>query len=214
MRRRRTAKAALVAVVAGLVLSACGSATEGEPAGGADRSDPGTSASSAGPSSPAGSSGRQAPRVSDPVDVAALEQDPCAALSGSQARERNLERGESEAMSDGSPTCIYRYSDGSGSRVRFVQVTDFANGLGDVYARADSLAVFEPTEVDGHPAVITQTHQDDRGKGFCDLQVGLTDGYVVSLMAQLTEASDDYPQGCEVNKVLAGDMIQNLRGEA
>lgn len=215
--RPRRAGAVVLAVVAGLVLSACGD-TDGEATGGVDPPTPGTSgpgpSADAAASSSAGNQGRQAPRVSDPVDVAALEQDPCAALSSSQTRERNLEQGESEPMSDGSPTCIYRYSDDSGSRVRFVQVQDFANGLDDVYARADSLSVFEPTEVEGHPAVITQTHQDDRDDGFCDLQVGLTDEHVVSLMAQITESSDDYPQGCEVDKALAGDMINNLRGEA
>ncbi|MCR3720474.1 MULTISPECIES: DUF3558 domain-containing protein [Prauserella salsuginis group] len=212
--RRRPAGAVLAAAVAGLVLSACGSPTEGEATGGGDPSAPASSASEPGPSSPADDSSGQAPPVSDPVDVAALEQDPCAALSSSQTQERNLEQGESEPMSDGSPTCIYRYADGSGSRVRFVAVQDFANGLDDVYARADSLAVFEPTEVEGHPAVVTQTHRDDRDNGFCDLQVGLTDEYVVSLMAQVTEASEDYPQGCEVAEVLAGDMIHNLRGDA
>ncbi|GAA1250443.1 hypothetical protein GCM10009676_41420 [Prauserella halophila] len=213
MRHRRSAGAVVVAAVAGLVLSACGSETEGDPVGAGGPSAPGTSATVPAPSSTVGGSG-PAPQVSDPVDVAALEQNPCAALSDEQTQERNLEQGESEPMSDGSPTCIYRYSDDSGSRIRFVQVQDFANGLDDVYARADSLAVFEPTEVEGHPAVITQTHQDDRGDGFCDLQVGLTDEYVVSLMAQIDEASDDYPQGCEVTEVLAGDMIHNLRGQA
>ncbi|GAA1196718.1 DUF3558 domain-containing protein [Prauserella alba] len=213
--RSRRAGAVLVAAVAGLVLSACGSATEGEATGGGAPSEQASSAGAQAPSSAAADGpGGQAPRVSDPVDVAALDRDPCAALSNSQTQERNLEQGESEPMSDGSPTCIYRYSDGSGSRVRFVAVQEFANGLDDVYARSDSLAVFEPTEVEGHPAVVTQTHQDNRGDGFCDLQVGLTDEYVVSLMAQVTESSDDYPQGCAVAEALAGDMIHNLRGGA
>lgn len=211
--RRRPAGAVLAAAIAGLMLASCGSETAGEATGGGDPTAPGTSASAASPSSPAGDTGGQAPRVSDPVDVAPLRQDPCAALSNAQTQERNLEQGESEPMSDGSPTCIYHYADGSGSQVRFVQVRDFANGLDDVYARADALAVFEPTEVEGHPAVVTQTHQDDRDEGFCDLQVGLTDEYVVSLMAQVAEGSDDYPQGCEVTEVLAADMIHNLRGE-
>lgn len=210
--KRHPAGAAFAAAVAGLVLASCGSETEGEATGGEDPTGSATSADAALPSSPAGDTGVRAPRVSDPVDIAPLRQDPCAALSTAQTRERNLEQGESEAMSDGSPTCIYNYADGSGSRVRFVQVQDFTNGLDDVYARADGLAVFEPTEVEGHPAVITQTHQDDRDEGYCDLQVGLTDEYVVSLIAQISASSDDHPQGCEVTEVLAGDMIHHLRG--
>ncbi|WP_139320568.1 DUF3558 domain-containing protein [Saccharomonospora sp. CUA-673] len=206
MTRRFTASRAATAMIAGmaagLILSACGT----DPQQGEASPDKTTAATDT------GSTG-EAPRVVNPVDTAALQQDPCAALSDAQAAERNLERGVSEEL-DGDPSCIYRYTDDSGSRVRFAQNPDLTNGLDDLYAQKDTFGLFEEAEVAGQPAVFTSQYDDDRDEGFCYLQLGLTDNEFMSVMVSVRPSSDDYPQGCDVAEAVAGDMIEHLRGGA
>ncbi|OLT45475.1 hypothetical protein BJF85_18480 [Saccharomonospora sp. CUA-673] len=216
MPRRSTAShttsAVIAAAAAGLILSACGTDPEQGQASPDNGGAPSAPASAPAESSAANGNG-EAPRVPDPIDVAPLDENPCAVLSDAQVRDRNFEPGEARVQ-QGTPECLYEYTDGSGSRVAFVQVPDFTNGLDDVYARKDAVALFEPTQVAGHPAVITSNYSDDRDEGYCDLQVGLADNYVMSVMVQVGEDSDDYPRGCEVAEAVAGDMIETLGGGA
>ncbi|WP_255375544.1 DUF3558 domain-containing protein [Saccharomonospora sp. CUA-673] len=192
------------------MLTACGTGTEGEAT-----PDDDTPATPAAESSPAGGNGAgEVPRVPNPVDVAPLEQDPCAALDDQQIDELNLEAGQPEELTDGEWICKYRYAADTNTVVSFVQSPTLTNGLSDVYDRKDAVVVFEPTDVAGHPAVVTQTHRDSRDQGYCDLQVGLTDSDVVTVVAQIAESNDDYPQGCAVAEVFAEEMIENLRGGA
>ncbi|PRX47675.1 uncharacterized protein DUF3558 [Prauserella shujinwangii] len=107
--------------------------------------------------------------------------------------------------------CEYEYDDDSASRVSIIQTPDFTNGLTDVYARKDSLAYFEPTEISGYPAVYA-SRSDGRANGICQLHVGLTDSFVATLYVQLTHSTPDYPRGCEVAELTAQTMIENLKG--
>ncbi|OLT43050.1 hypothetical protein BJF85_02810 [Saccharomonospora sp. CUA-673] len=132
-------------------------------------------------------------------------------MSDQQLSELRLNPGEPDQLDDGEWVCQHRYSADEASTVTFVQLPTMTNGLADVYATRNDVAVFEPTEVDGYPAVVTGNQGDLRDQGVCSLQVGLSDNYVVTVMARLDPGNDDYPQGCRVAEVVAGAMIENLK---
>ncbi|MFD2397892.1 DUF3558 domain-containing protein [Prauserella oleivorans] len=193
------------------MLSGCSDSEGGTPT---PVGQPSTQASSsaAAPSSSA-APGSDTPSVAEPLDVSSLEQDPCAALSSQQVQQLNLQPGKRESTNSGAPVCEYEYKEDSGSQVSVILTPEFTNGIGDVYARKDALAYFEPTEIAGYPAAYA-SNSDGRSEGTCQLHVGLTDQFVVSTMVQLSSLNADYPRGCEVAELSTQTMIENLKGGA
>jgi hypothetical protein len=86
------------------------------------------------------------------------------------------------------------------------------SGLTDIYEshRQDphGLAYFEPTEVDGYPAIFDQ-NVDERSSGFCELDVGISDSIYVALDAGLF---DNKARCYQVVRSMAGFVIHNLSG--
>lgn len=152
-----------------------------------------------------------APQVDRALDVSTLETDPCTALSDSQREKLGLKSGEDNSKNSGT-YCEYEYSNDSGNQVTVGVSNKLKQGLNDVYARRGQLAYFEPSTIDGYPAVYAAANADLRDEGSCQLYVGLTDKDVVRLTALLYEGTNDYPRGCDVAKLTAKTMIENLKG--
>ncbi|HVX44397.1 MAG TPA: DUF3558 family protein [Mycobacteriales bacterium] len=68
------------------------------------------------------------------------------------------------------------------------------------------LAYFEPTEVDGYPAIFDQ-NVDERSSGFCELDVGISDSIYVALNAKLF---DTKARCYEVARRMAGFVLRNI----
>lgn len=207
MTLRHTAGVMLCTLITLSSLSACAGTEDGN-------------ASPSGPSSPAGGlssapstndTGSAAPRVADPLDVSALRRDPCTALSAAQVEQLNLLPGEQDSTSARKSFCVYKYNDESGSSVSVRHEDKLVNGLSGVYERKNALGYFEPTQVSGYPAAYASPN-DSRTDGICQLHVGLTDTFVVSVFSRLSTYTRDYPKGCEVTKITAEAMIKNLKG--
>lgn len=212
MTARRTLGGLSTALLSFALLAGCSDPEKGTPtpvgqaSGEPPVSAPPTSSSSA-------DHGGDAPRVSEPIDVSGLEEDPCTALSDAQVQKLNLLPGERGETDQGAPKCRYEYDDDSGSRVVFTLVPEFSNGLADLYEREPNLAYFEPTEVSGYPAVYASPNEG-RSSGVCQLHVGLTDNFLVSVWVYLGQSTPDYPRGCEVAEMSTRTMIENLKGGA
>lgn len=209
MRDRRRAIGTTGIVLLGVVLAAGCSNSEG----GTPVTTESASGDSPTPSAP--SSGEQAdgaPSVTDPIDTAKLDQDPCSALSGNQVERFSLNSGVREKVGT-DPTCEYNYGDDSGSQISITPMQSFSDGLSTVYQQESQLDYFEPTEVSGYPGVYGGK-LDSRDNGYCGLYVGLNDQRTVWFDIHLAQSTSDYPKGCEVGEVAAEAMIENLKGGA
>lgn len=202
--------ASLVAIT---LAAGCSGSEGGTPVtAGSGASQP-ASSSAAGPTSSSGQDTSVAPSVTDPLDTAELDQDPCVALTNAQVKNFGVEPGEKEKTGS-DPTCTYRYGDDGGSLVSVTPMLSFSNGLSAVYSQRSDLGYFEPTEVSGYPGAYAGKFEDDRAKGYCNLYIAPNDQRAVWLNVQLGKSSRDYPKGCEVGEVVAEKMIENLKGGA
>lgn len=208
---RRVLAGLSLAVLTAAILTACSEEEPGDPNPGGPPTDTGQ-ATSASPTGTGADGANGAPRVADPLDASAIEQNPCTALPDATAETLNLHPGKQDALSTGEQYCEYEYNDDSGSRVNIKYESTFANGLGDVYARKGELGHFEPTEIAAYPAVFAD--RVEPREGTCQLLVGLSDTSVVNVFTQLTQSTSDYPQGCAVAEKTTETMIENLKGRA
>ncbi|MFD2397895.1 DUF3558 domain-containing protein [Prauserella oleivorans] len=199
-------------MVAVALLTACSDSEGGTPSPiGQPSTGESPASSSAAPSSSADPAS-DVPRVTEPLDISVVKQDPCAALPESIAAGLNLLPGVRDSIQQG-PYCKYEYDDDSGSIVNVQYEEPFSNGLADVYARKEALGVFEPTTVSGYPAVYAD-RVDSRSEGVCQLLVGMSDTEVLTFYADLRPSTSDYPQGCAVAEKTAETVIENLKGGA
>lgn len=166
-----------------LVLAACSDDEPGETNNPGPPMTPTSSASSASPNPGTA----KAPPVKEPLDASAFVAEPCKSLTEGQRTDFALEQGEPDLSSEsGVPgeACMYTNHEAQ-VRVRVVYTPELKNGLSHLYEQnaAGSWKYWEPTEVDGHPAVIAM---DEPPGTDCSLSVGLNDSlyFDVSVLAE------------------------------
>jgi uncharacterized protein DUF3558 len=165
------------------------------------------------PSTPALSSPNDygAPRVTKPLDGSPFFTKPCAVLTAEQLRAQNLPAmGTSDT--DGplarwvGPSCGWdnvSAQDGIG----FGFLSENLNGLSDTYRARDRFeGYFEPTDVDGYPAVFNDPG-DFRAKGSCNITVGISD-----TLAFITNVDEAYSgrKSCDRAKRNASLIVKNI----
>jgi hypothetical protein len=145
-----------------------------------------------------------APEVPDPLEVDGIVDDPCAALGREQFGDLGIEGPGERRESRAEPACDWRMTS---SRLHSITITARTEdrGLRSVYGRQDSQQYFEPTEVDGYPAVFASP-LDQRGNGNCTLHVGLTDDLTATVE---THFLDQDP--CPVTEDAAAAMLDHVR---
>lgn len=151
------------------------------------------------------------PSVTDPLDVSALKSDACTALSSDQLDKLGLipKKRLSTPLCD---CCDYEYSSESYTHVKIAGLKRFKNGIADIYARKELFNYFEPTQISGYPAVFAVPEFTGNEKeSNCRIYIGLTDNFVVSVFTKLYDDTPDYGRPCEVVKLTAETMIQNLK---
>ena len=135
----------VVAVALPLVLAACAAPVHGPPSAAQATSPPASSDRDRPPP-------RYAPAVRSPLDARGIP--PCDLLTRSQLIELNLIPGTAKPGGNVvAQTCVWTSSvDASNPGGLQVRTDSTIPALDDIYIVRDSLAVFEPTEVSGHPA--------------------------------------------------------------
>ncbi|MFI6026304.1 DUF3558 domain-containing protein [Amycolatopsis magusensis] len=148
------------------------------------------------------------PKVKQPLDVSKYLADPCSSLTATQQAEFNVSSSRINDHDFG-VSCIWNV--GSGRTSPGVSyLTDVPNGLGNIYAQHDAgwlgEGYFEPTEVDGYPAVYAAL-VDFRAKGDCKLLVAVSD-QVFFESSMVTPATND---ACLGAKNVAEAILQTIK---
>ncbi|UJW34412.1 DUF3558 domain-containing protein [Saccharothrix sp. AJ9571] len=150
----------------------------------------------------------KAPPVPRPLDAEKYVNDPCASLTATQQAEFNVT--SSRVNSDGRGSgCIWNVGDGSTSPgVSYLTSVD--TGLSNLYALNDTgwwdRGYFEPTEVDGYPAVYVDL-TDLRAQGDCGLAVALSDRLFFDVSIRTTKDND----ACLGAKNVAEAILQTIK---
>jgi hypothetical protein len=196
--------------VAAALVAGCSSKESGSPTGtpGGSGSQPTDDPTST--SNPGGSGG--APKVTDPLDASKFISQPCGAIAPDQLQALHLPvQGkpdtDSETAKTAGPGCSWFDRDaGSGVEIGFL--TANKNGLSDTYQGKDRFkGYFEPTEVDGYPAVLNDI-QDYRSDGTCNITVGISDTSEFRVGVQDTKLG---VKSCDRAKEAAAAVIKTLK---
>jgi hypothetical protein len=192
----RVVLAGTAVAVAGLV-SGCVTAVAGSPAPSATQ--PTTTSETSGSASP---SERLSPPVENPKDLTGI--DPCDFLPPDQKTELGLTKpGTRDTSPWGEETCGLA---GSIVAIGFSPDTTVGEGLDQAYRSKNNFYNFEPSEIDGYPAVrvnfVTQS---------CDLIVGVSDEQTLSM--GITRVSPDAPgkgDPCGFAESVMSDVLKNV----
>lgn len=199
---------ATVLAACAITLTACGdplTSIPGQPGGTTPQPTGQTTAS------PTEGGGPGAPRVENPLDASKQLADPCTSLSSGQLRALDMKTtprpGDKDSFNTLGPYCSWR---DSANRENYTvgYIVPNKNGLADLYRAQEQghRAYWEPTTVDGYPAVWEEL-TDLRDKGGCNISVGITDELHFSVFVARAEPST----ACEDVKKVAGAVVETLK---
>jgi hypothetical protein len=150
-------------------------------------------------------------RVPAPLPTADLLNNPCNILTAAEAAQIGLAY-PGEKVTEVVTGCRWT---SSGSSQNFVHVTALpqnTGGISDIYDQKSKEAYFEPTSIDGYPALYADT-QDGRPSGTCTLWVGVTDHLAASVIPQIGTGRNR-ANPCGVAKSVATAVVQHLKAES
>lgn len=149
-----------------------------------------------------------APPVPEPLDPEMLLSEPCDLLTDTQLDQLGLVEYSSRIDSLGDHECTWAESEEGTRKISISAMGNNENGLSDIYAQREQYNHFEPTTINGYPAVIADPYTllED---GACPLYVGITDQLTAYTIAQFPIASDDDP--CPITQDVAEAMIDTLQ---
>lgn len=189
-----------VLVIAGFALSGCSTST-----GGNATPSPTAVGSATGTSKPK----LTAPPVVNPLDVTKYEQNPCDAITASQAGQlANLT--EREENGPGKfPICGWRDESRNSISFSFIR----GGGLSDVYANQDDDSGYFQVapDVSGYPAVFAGI-TDNRSKGGCTMGVGVRNDVQMMVDVSFRTSSPLYGDPCAAVQKAAAAAIATLKG--
>lgn len=179
-------------VLAGLV-SACQSTVAGSP------STESAATSETGSTAP---SDRLSPPVENPKDLTGI--DPCEFLTPEQKAELGLTKpGKKDTSPWGEENCNLA---GSVVTIGFSPDTTLGEGLDQAYRAKNNFERFEPSEVDGYPAV-----RVDFATQICDLIVGVSDEQTLSMgIARVSPNAPGKGDPCGFAESVMADVLRNL----
>ncbi|MGH3520273.1 MAG: DUF3558 domain-containing protein [Haloechinothrix sp.] len=160
-----------------------------------------------------------APKVTDPIETAAFEADPCGVVTEVQLKSMGMTLDEFEPELDfpAGPKCDWLLHPVRAGSFGGAFLTANPEGLSNFYAKdkADEWGYFEEVDpIKGYPAVVVALN-DPPGEGFCNLEVGLRDDLAFSVgVSGSWEESPLYDDPCGVAQKLAELVIKNMKGSA
>ncbi len=117
--------------------------------------------------------------MAEPLDASRFLADPCAVLTSAQLARFQVSRPgkpdtESEIAKRVGPLCSWRADTEDAGSIGVTWQVGNKNGLADLYRIRDRYEYFNPTTVDGYPAVFKDS-SDYRAEGVCKVSVGVSD---------------------------------------
>ncbi|MGA6165912.1 DUF3558 domain-containing protein [Amycolatopsis magusensis] len=150
----------------------------------------------------------EVPKVQRPLDASKYLADPCASLTSTQQEAFNVTSSRTNSDKTGT-SCIWNVGSGSTSP-GVTYSTAFTDGLSRLYGLNDigwwATGYFEPTEVDGYPAVYVSL-ADLRDEGDCNLVVGINDQLFFESSIRTPPAND----ACLGAKNVAEAILQTIK---
>jgi hypothetical protein len=156
--------------------------------------------------------GSGAPKVNTPLDASRFVSQPCAVITASLLQQLEIsEQGkpdtDSETAKTSGPLCIWHNRD-KGLALDVGLLTGNKNGLTDTYLGKAQFVYFEPTVVDGYPAVFNDL-DDYRSSGTCNITVGISDA--LAFRAAIQDANLG-TKSCDKAKQVASAVIRTVKG--
>lgn len=199
-------------------LAACTNAAEGNPipdratTAGELPSEPGTTGEK--PSSTGELPSDGAPKVENPIDAGQFEEQPCDALTTAQATELNVGPEGELADTEFGKGCLWRNAE-TGGATSIAFMSNIRRGLSIVYGeeKAGYYKYFEPTELEGFPAVISNKGEG-RPTANCSLTVGLSDELAFLTVTNLSRDNIGAKDPCEVGMLATGEMLKTIKANS
>lgn len=197
-------------------IAGCATKEGGTPSSAATVGNTGTNTRppGSGGSTPSGVNG--APKIDRPLDASRFLTQPCAVLSAAQLKVFNISKPgvphiDDQVAKSSGPYCGWRTDDEPVFRAFDVGfITSNKHGLADTIrgGREAFPGYFEPTEVEGYPAVFNDL-VDGRAGGACNITVGISD----TLAFRAAEQADRVrgTRSCDGAKQFAAAVIKTLR---
>lgn len=152
-----------------------------------------------------------APKVANPLDASKYLAEPCAAMSSTRLKSFSISKpGRPKSDNPAGPGCDWFTDDAPPRTFDVGFVTSNESGLSDIYrgGRQAFPGYFEPTEVDGYPAVFADA-VNSRADGSCQVFVGISD----KLAFAVSEQGDSGVgmRSCDDVKQFAGAVVKTLK---
>jgi len=153
----------------------------------------------------------EAPPVEDPLDLTRFLPQPCRVLTPSQLATFGV-TSPGEPTTTGptaervGPWCSWVSTDAGSISVGFLTIN--TSGMDNIYHNRGEFEYFEPTTVDGYPAVFAEA-VDLRDAGSCNIIVGVSDTMTFRAAEQGREDSEG---SCDRAKQVARAALTTIRG--
>jgi hypothetical protein len=203
----------VLAIIVGLaVLSGCTTTSAGDPGpaptAGSESESP---ASSSAESDDLPADG--APKVTSPLDADIFEQDPCQALTQSQAEELNVLYPGKPFDRNFGKACEWLGPNKNGGNATIDFLSDDPRGMSSIYRSNNNgeFAFFEPLDpVSGHPRAAFGTTDTRETAGICAVAVGLTDELVFIAFLKLSRANLGQKDPCALASQVSEMMLTTM----
>jgi len=154
-----------------------------------------------------------APKVDNPLDTTRYQQDPCQALTPTQAEELNVNTpGEPHDGGLGN-ACEFRGTSDRRALVDVASLDEYPFGLSASYqANEDGKYDFfdELGLIEGYPAVALAA-ADDRPNGGCGVDVGVSDEIAFNVVIELSTANVGEKDPCETAAMVVGMVLRTMK---
>jgi hypothetical protein len=174
----------------------------------------GTPTNATQPTTSAGNSGG-APKVSNPLDLAAVEAAPCNAVTAAQLTAYGLP-GVTGSVNTGAPGPACQWSGTFTAAEMSVGMVVLPSGtsLNSIYAKKDTYPVFEERPaIQGHPMAVALV-VDQRKEGNCEIVVGASDQRAITFTFLSDEKSKYFADPCAGVTEFANLAITTIKAGA
>jgi hypothetical protein len=175
----------------------------------------GTPTNATQPTSTSDSSGGGAPKVSNPLDLKAVEAAPCSAVTATQVTAFGLP-GVNGSVNTSAPgaSCVWSGSLTDAEMTPSFTVLPEGTSLKTTYAKKDSYGFFEERPaIQGYPAVVALL-ADQRKEGSCDIVVGASDDRSILFTFLSDEKSKYFADPCAGVTEFANLAITTIKAGA
>jgi hypothetical protein len=151
--------------------------------------------------------------VARPIDTTPFEKAPCTTLTSEQLGQLSITTPpQPDPGNKLGPGCEWNAYDEVGLTVGGRLLT-VGSSLAKLYRQHEQggLPFFQPTEVSGYPAVLTDS-LDAVPKGKCSAEVGVRDDLLYSVQVTISSDSKDYANPCPVAQKAAELAISTMKG--